>query len=109
MALYSHNNAFKGIGIMKIGIDLGTTNTVAGWMNIYGNIEFLEFDDGRTFLPSCVFFDRGKSLSEVKPLNVRRMIRLPLFRSQRYTWTTERKPGKRKAEDTRLRISPLRS
>ncbi|WP_044973556.1 Hsp70 family protein [Ruminococcus sp. HUN007] len=45
---------------MKIGIDLGTTNTVAGWMNIYGNIEFLEFDDGRTFLPSCVFFDRGK-------------------------------------------------
>lgn len=60
MALYSHNNAFKGIGIMKIGIDLGTTNTVAGWMNIYGNIEFLEFDDGRTFLPSCVFFDRGK-------------------------------------------------
>ena len=36
---------------MNIGIDLGTTNTVAGWMNIYGNIEFLEFDDGRTVLP----------------------------------------------------------
>ncbi len=44
---------------MRVGIDLGTANTVAGWMNIYGNIEFLEFDDGRTFLPSCVFFDRG--------------------------------------------------
>ena len=44
LALYSHSNAFKGIGIMKIGIDLGTTNTVAGWMNIYGNISnFLIF------------------------------------------------------------------
>lgn len=47
---------------MNIGIDLGTTNTVAGWMNIYGNIEFLEFDDGRTVLPSCVFFERGKTI-----------------------------------------------
>lgn len=59
MEIHTHNHAYKGIGAMNVGIDLGTTNTVAGWMNIFGNIEFLEFDDGRTYLPSCVFFDRG--------------------------------------------------
>ena len=44
---------------MNIGIDLGTTNTVVGWMNEFGNIEFLKFDDEKIFMPSCVFFDRG--------------------------------------------------
>lgn len=47
---------------MNIGIDLGTTNTVVGWMNIFGNIEFLRFDDGKIILPSCVYFDRGNVL-----------------------------------------------
>ena len=47
---------------MNIGIDLGTTNTVVGWMNIFGNIEFLKFDDGSNILPSCIYYDRGKML-----------------------------------------------
>lgn len=47
---------------MNIGIDLGTTNTVVGWMNEFGNIEFLKFDDEKIFMPSCVFFDRGSVL-----------------------------------------------
>lgn len=63
MEVHTHNYAYKGIGNMNIGIDLGTTNTVAGWMNIFGNIEFLKFDDGRTVLPSCVFFDRGRVIT----------------------------------------------
>ena len=44
---------------MNIGIDLGTTNTVVGWMNLFGNIEFLEFDENQITLPSCIYYDRG--------------------------------------------------
>lgn len=44
---------------MNIGIDLGTTNTVVSWMNMFGNIEFLKFDEGRITLPSCIYYDRG--------------------------------------------------
>ena len=38
---------------MNIGIDLGTTNTVVGWMNEFGNIEFLKFDDEKIFKKSA--------------------------------------------------------
>ncbi len=44
---------------MNIGIDLGTTNTVVGWMNLFGNIEFLEFEKNDIILPSCIYYDRG--------------------------------------------------
>ncbi len=47
---------------MNIGIDLGTTNTVVSFMNVFGNIEFLRFDDGSITLPSCIYSDRGNIL-----------------------------------------------
>lgn len=47
---------------MNIGIDLGTTNTIVGWMNIFGNIEFLKFEGDSIILPSCICYDRGKML-----------------------------------------------
>ncbi|MDO5560782.1 MAG: Hsp70 family protein [Oscillospiraceae bacterium] len=62
---------------MNIGIDLGTSNTVVSWMNIFGSIEFLKFDDGSVLLPSCIYSQKGKiiagseaaAMSEKNPKN----------------------------------------
>ena len=48
---------------MNIGIDLGTTNTVVAWMNMFGNIDFLKFDDDCITLPSCIYYDRGNIIT----------------------------------------------
>ncbi len=55
---------------MNIGIDLGTTNTVVGWMNMFGNIEFLKFDNNRITLPSCIYYDRGNILTGIQALSM---------------------------------------
>lgn len=94
---------------MNIGIDLGTTNTVAGWMNLFGNIEFLEFDDGCITLPSCVYYDHGKIITGRQA--VRMSAENPsCFISGSKTWMDDKKKtweieGKRfKAEDIAFEI-----
>ncbi len=60
---------------MNIGIDLGTTNSCAGYMTEFGNIEFIRFENNSIILPSCLYYDRGKivtgrkavEMSEVDP------------------------------------------
>lgn len=51
---------------MKIGIDLGTTNTVVSFVNEYGEIKTVKFNNGRPqqeeLLPSAVVITNGRTL-----------------------------------------------
>lgn len=50
--------------IMEVGIDLGTTNTLAAYTDAAGNIRYLTFDRGSRenphFLPSVIAWDNGQ-------------------------------------------------
>ena len=55
---------------MRIGIDLGTTNTLACYVDAAGSVKWIEFEKGRrgskTLLPSCVAVD-GESFTVGQP------------------------------------------
>lgn len=55
---------------MNIGIDLGTTNSCAGYMTEFGNIEFIRFENNSMILPSCLYYDRGKIVTGRKAIEM---------------------------------------